>query len=107
MQQREPERLDLVGGPHPEAFAGEIPIDARHVGDDDDVPDAPAAPPARRGGPGHRPGWVDPRLLDPDVKERARRVEIYRRMIEEDPLTSLFVRRDSPPRRQAPVPRII
>lgn len=50
---------------------------------------------------------VDPRLLDPDVIERARRVEIYRRLIEEDPLTSIFGRPDSPPRRAVPTPRLL
>lgn len=104
MQQREHERLDVMtAAPHPEAFLREVPVDARPVdhGDAPDVDEAPDDAPRPR----PRQGWVDPRLLDPDVKERARRVEIYRRMIEEDPLTSLFVRKESPPRRQAPVPR--
>lgn len=125
MQQREPEPSDSGEIlPHAAAFAREsgpttVMVDAPRPGepsrddvavvgadaplvvdDDDDEPrddDAPAARPAR----------IDPRLLDPDVIERARRVEIYRRLIEQDPQQSLFTRPDSPPRRAAAAPKTL
>ncbi len=119
MEQREPETTSDSGEilPHADAFAREAGVatvtieapvtreppraavvvidDDDDSRDDDDDDDAPAARPAR----------IDPRLLDPDVIERARRVEIYRRLIEQDPSVSLFSRPDSPPRRDVPAPK--
>lgn len=50
---------------------------------------------------------VDPRLTDPDTLERAKRVEVYRAMIEEDPKASIFGRTNSPPRRVLPPPKTL
>jgi hypothetical protein len=54
-----------------------------------------------------RPARVDPRLTDPDTLERAKRVEVYRAMIEQDPNSSIFTRTNSPPRRVLPAPRTL
>lgn len=115
MEQREPDPSDAEEAlPHAAAFAresgpatltaeaGPTPRSPASFDDDEDDDrdeddDAPAGRPAR----------VDPRLLDPDVIERARRVEIYRRLIEEDPQTSMFARPDSPPRRAVPPPKTL
>ena len=54
-----------------------------------------------------RPARIDPRLTDPDTLERAKRVEVYRVMIEQDPQVSIFNRQNSPPRRVLPAPRTL
>lgn len=97
--------------PRPGAVSGALPgpdaPPAREVADDDrgarpptdgDDDDVAATSPERA-------ARLDPRLLDPDGIERARRVEIYRRLMEQDPQRSMFARPESPPRRELPAPR--
>ncbi len=106
MQQRDPGSSDSGRIlPHAAAFAG--PPGAAIVTVDDDPDDDPSASETDDDDAPARPARVDPRLLDPDVIERARRVEIYRRLIEADPQTSLFTRPESPPKRAVPTPRVI
>lgn len=105
MQQRDPGSSDSGRIlPHAAAFAGSPGPAIVTV--DDDPDDDVSASDTDDDGPA-RPARIDPRLLDPDVIERARRVEIYRRLIEADPQTSLFTRPESPPKRAVPTPRVI
>lgn len=81
----------------------ELPPPTPYYAADDDEPDDPVDEVEVVG----RPARVDPRLTDPDSLERAKRVEVYRVMIEQDPQASIFTRANSPPRRVLPAPRTL
>lgn len=92
----------VVEPPSPTVVEVEPPTTPYYAVDDDDLDLDDAVDEVAQ-----RPARVDPRLTDPDTLERAKRVEVYRAMIEQDPNSSIFTRTNSPPRRVLPAPRTL
>jgi hypothetical protein len=69
---------------------------ARFVVDDDEDDDLPWRRRRKRPLEDEEPAGGERPLQDPDQVERQKRVEVYRRLWEQDSSRSLFVRADSP-----------